>query len=278
VGSSKTRRRRELELAKAARQAERRRARAARQVRIMTIVAISVLVALGGGIAALLIATGDDGSTATAAAASASPTATATPPATSKVGNCTYTSTGEKPARPVSLPPAAPSVDHSPATMTITTNQGTMTAALDAAKAPCTVHALRLLAAAKFYDNTPCHRQTTANIFVLQCGDPLGNSQGGPGYGYANENTANVTYDRGVIAMAHSQQPDSNGSQFFLNYKAPTADGVALLKGGYTVVGKITQGLDVLDKITSPGVQGGGQDGAPASKPQITSITIAQGS
>jgi peptidyl-prolyl cis-trans isomerase B (cyclophilin B) len=277
VGNSKTRRRRELELAKAARRAERQRAARARRARIMTVVTIAVLVAIAGGGAALLLATGDDGSTA---AASASPTASAAPAATSKVGNCTYTANGEKPARPVSLPPAAPSVDRSPATMTITTNQGTMTVALDAAKAPCTVHALRRLAEAKFYDNTSCHRQTGegSGIFVLQCGDPLGNSQGGPGYGYANENTANVTYDRGVIAMAHSQQPDSNGSQFFINYKDPTADGAAKLKGGYTVVGKITAGLDVLDKITSPGVVGGGPDGAPASKPQITSITITQGS
>jgi peptidyl-prolyl cis-trans isomerase B (cyclophilin B) len=278
VGNSKTRRRRELELAKVARQAERRRAARARRARIMTVVAIAVLVAIGGGIAALLIATGDNGSTAAAATASASPTGTAKPAATSKVGNCTYTANGQQPSRPVSLPPAAASVDSSPATMTITTNQGTMTAALDAAKAPCTVHALRLLAEAKFYDNTSCHRETTTNIFVLQCGDPSGTGEGSPGYGYANENTANVTYDRGVIAMAHSQQPDSNGSQFFINYKAPTGDGATALKGGYTVVGKITQGLDVLDKITSAGVQGGGADGAPASKPQITSIKITQGS
>jgi cyclophilin family peptidyl-prolyl cis-trans isomerase len=203
---------------------------------------------------------------------------TAAPAATSKVGDCVYTANGDTPARPVKLPPAASSVDKAPATMVITTNLGSMTATLDAAKAPCTVHALKYLADAKYFDGTACHREThgaDAGIFVLQCGDPTGGGSGTPGFGYANENTTGAKYNRGVLAMANAG-PDTNGSQFFINYADPSAEGAAALAGGYTVFGQITQGLDVLDKITGPGVVNGGGDGAPASKPVITSVKITQ--
>ena len=69
---------------------------------------------------------------------------------------------------------------------------------------------------------------------------------------------------------------DTNGSQFFINYANPSEQGAQALAGGYTVFGQITKGLNVLDKITGPGVVEGGDDGAPVSKPQITSITIDQ--
>jgi peptidyl-prolyl cis-trans isomerase B (cyclophilin B) len=167
--------------------------------------------------------------------------------------------------------------------MVIETNKGTMKATLDADKAPCTVYALKTMAAAKFFDDTPCHRQTGGtggSIFVLQCGDPTGTGTGGPGFGYANENTNGVTYDRGVIAMAHSDAPNSNGSQFFINYADPSESGKQTLGSNYTVVGKITDGLSVLDALTSPGVKPGEKgdpgDGSPVSGAHITSITITQ--
>jgi cyclophilin family peptidyl-prolyl cis-trans isomerase len=205
-------------------------------------------------------------------------TAPAAPAASTKVGSCVYTADGQQPARGMKLPPAGPSVDTRPATMTIRTNYGTMIATLDATKAPCTVHALEYLAQQQYFNQTTCHRETAgegASIFVLQCGDPTGQGAGTPGFAYKNENTGGVTYNRGVLAMANAG-PDTNGSQFFINYANPTAGGAQNLAGGYTVFGQITQGLDVLDKITAPGVQAGGDDGAPASKPQISSITITQ--
>ncbi|MEX5634356.1 peptidylprolyl isomerase [Parafrankia sp. FMc2] len=283
MSSTRERRARELAAARMARQAERRQRAVARRRRRLSVVAAVVLVAIVASVTALLLVTaGSDDDEVTATPESA-PNASAAPalPAgeTSKVGDCVYTASGEAPSREVGLPAAAPAVNRSPATMVITTDQGTMTAALDADKAPCTVNALRTLAEAGFYTDTPCHRQTggaDAGINVLQCGDPTGTGTGGPGFGYANENTEGVNYNRGVLAMAHSSQPDSNGSQFFINYADPSPQGASALAGSYTVFGHITEGLDVLDKLTTPGVSGGGSDGAPTSGAKIQSIQITQ--
>jgi peptidyl-prolyl cis-trans isomerase B (cyclophilin B) len=277
VGTTKTRRQRELEARRAARQAERRMAAQRRRRRTITGVTAGLVVVVGAGVISLiLLSGGGSGSTASTAAATGSATPTAAKSGTTTtVGSCTYTSTGQAPSRAVSLPAAASTVSTKPATMTIVTSLGTMKADLDAAAAPCTVHALLDLAQAKFFNNTQCHRETTDGIFVLQCGDPTATGQGGPGFQYKNENTKDVNYNRGVIAMANAGA-DTNGSQFFINYKDPAASGAQALAGKYTVVGKITQGLDILDKITSPGVEGGGTDGTPASKPVITSLTITQ--
>ena len=277
MSNSKTRRRREIEMARAVRQSERRRAARRRRQRVITVVAAALVVVLGGTITAVVLATtGSDGN----ATASATPSASGTPAVTTKVGNCVYTkdASGAAPAKDVTMPAAAPSVSTQPATMTINTNLGTMVATLDPAKAPCTVHALYALAQQKYFDDTPCHRETAgpeAGIYVLQCGDPTGSGSGTPGFTYKNENTAGVNYNRGVLAMANAGA-DTNGSQFFINYADPSEQGAQALAGGYTVFGQITQGLDILDKITSPGVDEGGSDGAPVTKPQITSITIDQ--
>src|SRR4030095_14258938 len=127
-----------------------------------------------------------------------------------------------------------------------------------------TVHALLSLAQQKYFDDTPCHRETfgpAAGIYVLQCGDPTGSGSGSPGYTYKNENTKDVNYNRGVLAMANAGA-DTNGSQFFINYADPSEQGAQALAGGYTVFGQITEGLDILDKITGPGAEGESGDGA----------------
>ncbi|MBX6388893.1 MAG: peptidylprolyl isomerase [Frankia sp.] len=252
-----------------------RRRQLAPEVRVAAFgVAAAVLLAVGVIVLATALRDDSSGSSTDSVAAAES----VKPPATSKVGDCVYTEDGTPPARNVTLPPSGPSVDTRPATMVITTDKGTMTATLDAAKAPCTVHALRYLAEQGFFDNTTCHRMTggaAPNISVLQCGDPTATGWGGPGFRYANENTEGVNYNRGVIAMANAG-PDTNGSQFFINYADPNEVGAELLAGGYTVVGQITEGLDVLDAIVAPGVEGGGDDGQPASPPTIQSIKITQ--
>ncbi len=279
--TSRTRRQRDLAAARAARQAERRATARRRQRRVTAAVCTGALILLAGGVTTALLVTGnDDGTTSASSSASASPAPSASPAAapaaSTQVGPCTYTADGREPSRPVSLPAAAGTVDRSPATMVMTTNKGTVKATLDAAKAPCTVHALLTMANAKYFDNTSCHRETTQNIFVLQCGDPAGNGMGGPGFAYANENTDGAKYTRGVIAMANAG-PGTNGSQFFINYRDPNEDGAQALATNYTVVGTVTEGLNVIDALASPGVEGGGTDGAPASKPQIISLTITQG-
>jgi|GEM_PF-232920 len=246
-----------------------------------------VKVAVFGILAALLLTVGaialsktlSDDSSSDDSSTVAQATESAKPLATTKVGDCVYTEDGQTPARDgLKLPPAGPSVNTNPAKMVITTNLGTMTATLDAAKAPCTVHALQYLADQKYFDGSTCHRETSgpdAGIYVLQCGDPTGTGGGTPGFQYKNENTEGVDYNRGVLAMANAGA-DTNGSQFFINYADPTEEGAQALAGGYTVFGQITEGLDVLDKITGPGAEGETGDGAPVTKPEILSVTITQ--
>ena len=101
---------------------------------------------------------------------------------------------------------------------TIKTNRGTIVLDLLNHKATCTVNSFIYLAAKNYFNNTPCHRLTTAGIYVLQCGDPTGTGSGGPGYKFANENLAGAKYTQGTVAMANAG-PGTNGSQFFLVYR-----------------------------------------------------------
>jgi len=153
-----------------------------------------------------------------------------------------------------------------------------MRLALDGAKAPQAVASFVFLAKKGFFDYTPCHRLTTQGIYVLQCGDPTGTGTGGPGYSYGPVENApkNDVYPAGTIAMARQGgNASSMGSQFFLVYKDSTIPSDAA--GGYTVMGKITGGLDVLEKVAAGGVAGGTGDGAPARAVSITGTTVAEG-
>lgn len=154
-------------------------------------------------------------------------------------------------------------------TLTLTTNCGDIVIALDA-KAPATVSSAVFLAQDGFYDNTACHRLTTAGIFVLQCGDPLADGTGGPGYTVPDENlpadgTAN--YPAGTVAMANAG-PGTSGSQFFIVYDDTT------LPGDYTIWGTVTEGLDLVKEIASVGVADGSGDGSPRQPVFIESATV----
>ncbi len=154
--------------------------------------------------------------------------------------------------------------------ITLATNCGDIAFDLDA-KAPKTSAIMSFLAQNKFFDATPCHRLTTDGIYVLQCGDPTGQGTGGPGFKFADENLPQATngtyvYPRGTVAMANSGA-NTNGSQFFLVYKDSP------LPPNYSVWGKVTKGLDILDAVAKAGVSGGGTDGAPAQAVTITTAT-----
>lgn len=145
------------------------------------------------------------------------------------------------------------------------TSQGNIKASMDNKKAPCTAASFSYLAKKKFLDDSKCHRLTTENLYVLQCGDPTGTGQGGPTYNFDNEYAPKDTakgmskkemsagkmkpnYDKGVLAMANSGA-DTNGSQFFIVYKD------TYLPPDYTIFGKVTDGLDVVEKVAKAGAE-----------------------
>ena len=130
------------------------------------------------------------------------------------------------------------------------TNCGDIEVTLDP-KAPITVTSLAALIKGKYYDNSLCHRLTTDGLYVLQCGDPTLTGAGSPtGWkGYQDENLPKNevnNYPAGTVAMANSG-PGTNGSQVFFVYKDTT------LGPNYTIWGKITKGLDVVQYVAEKG-------------------------
>src|SRR5262249_45694453 len=110
-------------------------------------------------------------------------------------GACAYTPTPDDPAvRPVSLPPDPKRTpDHGVVHVTLSTSQGTIGLTLNREQAPCTVQSFLHLLRQKFFDDTPCHRLTAyPTLKVLQCGDPSGTGEGGPGYRFADELPTNL--------------------------------------------------------------------------------------
>jgi len=113
--------------------------------------------------------------------------------------------------------------------------------------APNTVNNFISLANRGFYNGLTFHRIIPG--FMIQGGDPKGDGTGGPGYSIAGEFKDNgfqnnLKHTRGVISMARSQSYDSAGSQFFIMVAdAPSLD------GKYAAFGKVTQGMEVVDKI-----------------------------
>jgi peptidyl-prolyl cis-trans isomerase B (cyclophilin B) len=203
------------------------------------------------------------------ACASAQSRTSTTPSTVGGTISCAYLPAGGKPARSVGMPPTRAS-QLGTYVATLTTNQGAIVIKLDAVKAPCTVNSFTYLADMKYFDSTPCHRLTTAGIFVLQCGDPTGSGGGGPGYQFADENLTGAVYPAGTVAMANAG-PGTNGSQFFLVYKDTT------LAPNYTPFGTITGGLAVIQKIAAAGSDNsnGDGDGKPNVPVEITGVTVA---
>ena len=193
--------------------------------------------------------------------------------------NCQYPRTAEPPGKQAAPPPNG-KTPTDPATigLTIVTDRGRIGLQLANNESPCTVSSFVSLAQQAYFDNTECHRLTTARaLSVLQCGDPKGDGTGGPGYQFANEFPTiqyppgepalkvPVVYPRGTLAMANAG-PGTNGSQFFMVYRD------SLLPPTYTIFGTITPaGLAVIDKIAAGGVAGGGDDGRPNNEVAITS-------
>lgn len=113
--------------------------------------------------------------------------------------------------------------------------------------APNTVNNFVSLVKKGFYDGVIFHRVISG--FMIQGGDPDGTGMGGPGYSIKGEFAQNgvennLVHDAGVLSMARAMHPDSAGSQFFIMHKkAPHLD------GAYAAFGKITEGMDIVNKI-----------------------------
>ena len=156
------------------------------------------------------------------------------------------------------------------------TNCGDIVIAADAKNAPITVRNVAALASKKFYDQTLCHRVTTDQIFIMQCGDPTASGSGGPGFSYTDENLPTAIkknrYPAGTVAMANSGA-NTNGSQFFIVYRDGTFD----LPASYTIWGHVTSGLDILKAVAAKGTVTGSADGWPAQALAVKSITVSEG-
>ncbi len=126
----------------------------------------------------------------------------------------------------------------------IDTSKGRIVIDLLEDSAPNTVNSFVFLALHHYFDGHKWHRVVPG--FVAQTGDPTGTGRGGPGYQFGLEIDPNLSYDAaGWVGMARTNDPNTNGSQFFITL-APTPH----LTGQYTIFGKVVEGQDVVDKLT----------------------------
>ena len=140
--------------------------------------------------------------------------------------------------------------------------------------APNTVKNFISLVKKEFYDGLTFHRVIRG--FMIQGGCPDGNGTGGPGYtikgefsqnGFAND----LKHDPGVLSMARAMHPDSAGSQFFIMHeKAPHLD------GAYAAFGKITEGMDVVNKIAETATDYGDRPLEPQVMKKVTVETFGE--
>jgi peptidyl-prolyl cis-trans isomerase B (cyclophilin B) len=219
--------------------------------RRLIILAVFALVAIGV-VAAILISRsgGDDGSSTAAT-----------------VDGCKEVEAPE--AKKVSLEAPPQTVKKGEElTADVETSCGSFAISLDSSRAPKTVNSFAYLSEEGFYDGLTFHR--IAPGFVIQGGDPLGTGVGGPGYSVTEKPPANLAYTKGTVAMAKSSAdpPGRSGSQF---YVVTAAD--AGLPPEYALVGKVSEGYDVVERIEALGT--------PADKPKqtvlIEKITIEKG-
>lgn len=149
---------------------------------------------------------------------------------------------------------------------TLKTELGEIVVSLNAKTTPITVNNFVFLSKSKFYDNTVFHRIIKG--FMIQGGDPKGDGTGGPGYKF-NDEPFTGEYTRGTLAMANAG-PNTNGSQFFIMH-ADTG-----LAKNYVIFGKVTSGLDVVDKIATASTKPGGEGSSPVNPVKIQSVEITE--
>jgi cyclophilin family peptidyl-prolyl cis-trans isomerase len=150
----------------------------------------------------------------------------------------------------------------------VLTNCGQFEITLDAKRAPKTGGSFKALVDEHFYDGLAFHRIVAG--FVIQGGDPKGDGSGGPGYSVTEAPPEDLQYTKGVVAMAKTQTdpPGASGSQFFV-----VTGEDAGLPPDYALLGTVTQGQDVVDKISVVEVQ---PDDQPVNPVVIRQIRITE--
>mgnify|MGYP001392209007 CR=1 FL=1 len=127
-------------------------------------------------------------------------------------------------------------------TIFLETKDGKVTIELRPDLAPQHAERIKTLAGQGFYDGVVFHRVIPG--FMAQGGDPTGTGRGGSELPDLPAEFSNVPFERGTVGMARSSDPNSANSQFFIMF-----DRASNLDGQYTVVGQVTEGMDVVDKI-----------------------------
>ena len=146
----------------------------------------------------------------------------------------------------------------------MTTNKGSMTILLKPENAPMHVTNFIYLARMGYYEGIKFHRVIKG--FMAQGGDPTGTGGGGPGYQFAGEFLTNAKHDKIGVCSTANAGPNTDGSQFFIMFKAyPSLD------GKYSIWGQVEEGLDTVKKLEEAGNPG---DGPPTEPLSITRVTI----
>lgn len=153
-------------------------------------------------------------------------------------------------------------------TGTLETSHGTIEVEFYPEDAPVTVNNFVSLAREGFFDGTPFHRIVKG--FVIQGGDPTGTGTGGPGYRFKDE-PVRKDYEKGTLAMANAG-PNTNGSQFFIVLE----DLRGRLPKNYTIFGKVTSGMDVVESISDVSVGRGpsGEVSSPMEPVTLNKVEI----
>jgi len=145
------------------------------------------------------------------------------------------------------------------------TNKGTIKIKLMPDVAPMHVTSTMFLTEKGFYNGTLFHR--VIPDFMAQGGDPLGTGTGGPGYEYAGEFSPNVKHDRPFLLSMANRGPNTDGSQFFITFKA-----TPWLDGKHTIFGEVVEGQDTVKKLEAAG----SPQGKPAEELKIVKATIEE--
>ena len=169
---------------------------------------------------------------------------TARPSGAGNASSSSQGQTGSGSSKKYAAPPQM-SIDQSAGyTAKIKTNKGNIVIELFPASAPKTVNNFVFLANEGFYNGIIFHR--VIPNFMIQGGDPTGTGTSGPGYKFEDEIDAKLGFEKpGILAMANSG-PNTNGSQFFI-----TTASTPHLNGNHTIFGKVLEGQDVADTIST---------------------------